>query len=638
MKQFSNSPSLVFNDVSLAQIDDKLNTMKISTGNKTDPAKNLNNENEVVVYHNAVHTKNPVTKQFTECATNKSNIIQHESLSKHHSNRVKQAQKQGTTAKVKLIALYIGGLNEPVTENDLKKEFGKYQSLTSVKICYDSKTGKSLGYGYLNFKSQSDVDLCTEEYNYNIVFGSEVKIMPSLRNSLYRKNIGTNVFFSNLPVENDLLTTRTFYDTFKTYGKILSCKLDSRKNIGFVYFADDKAATKVIEDYNNKEYFGSIIVCGLHFDKELRNFPDFDKTKLNLDQKIILQDELSAVGSECGSDIKLIEEKPLVHPNAIFIKNLPKETTSEELLEHFCKIGPIKSVYTSDGHDRFPSKWAFLTYKKLSDSHLAIELLNNSDFKGNKIFVTKARPRRYNAQKRTAEFYIILSSMGTICTRDFLAGLCSQERLYFNKFKVTEYNQTTGTFSGLLSCKNEDFQTKIVQFLNDRLVGGCVIHTRLPESTNEIESIRQELDTESEESSLERPKKNKNNERSKDSLEPLSDKVLPNIVRDSSKLIHYYDTNQLNDNTQLSIVEEKLKSQVKRSMNFLHISDNSDEYNVDSVASYIVDVYWCNDICSLQRFLGMLKTNIQYEDILHKQITEALKTLGIFNDHSFTLR
>ena len=637
MKQFSASPSLVFSDVSLAQIDDKLNMMTINSEGKNETVTNLNNENEVVVNHNKTLTKKSNLRQIAECATNKKHI-QQQIFPKQNNNKPRQPDKYGTTTKIKLIALYIGGLNEDVTEGDLRKEFGKYSSLTSVKICYDSKTGKSLGYGYLNFKTQSDVDLCTEEYNYNIIFGSEIKIMPSLRNSLYRKNIGTNVFFSNLPVEHDLLTTRTFYDTFKKYGKILSCKLDSRKNIGFVYFADDKAATKVIEDYNNKEYFGSIIVCGLHFDKELRNFPDFDKTKLNLDQNIILHDELSAVGSECGSDNKLVEEKPLVHPNAIFIKNLPKETTSEELLEHFCKIGPIKSVYTSDGHDKFPSKWAFLTYKKLSDSHLAIEVLNNSNFKGNKIFVTKARPRRYNAQKRVSEYYVVLTNMGTICTRDFLAGLCSQERLYFNKFKVTEYNQTNGTFSSLLSCKSEEFQTKIAEFLNGRLVGGSVIHSRFPESTSEVEAIRHELETGSEDNSLERPKKIKGKDSSKDTNTQLSENDIPNFATDTSKLNHYHDINGLTDGTQLSLVEEKLKNQVRRSMNFLHIPDNDDECNIESVTSYIVDVYWCNDICSLQRFLGMLKTNIQYEDILHKQITEALKTLGILNEQSFILR
>ncbi|KAG0671251.1 hypothetical protein C6P45_001015 [Maudiozyma exigua] len=638
MEQFSTTPSLILNDISLEQIDRKLNAMSISTDGKSKvDIVYKNNENELAGKQNNVHFKKSDIKEPCNNTNNK-NIIRNENMSKLHTNKKRHDSRSGSTTKVKLIALYIGGLNESVTEDDLKIEFGKYSSLTSVKICYDSKTGHSLGYGYLNFKNQSDVDLCTEEYNYNVVFGNEVKIMPSLRNSLYRKNIGTNVFFSNLPVENKLLTTRAFYDTFKTYGKILSCKLDSRKNIGFVYFADDKAATKVIEDYNNKQYFGSTIVCGLHFDKELRNFPDFDKTKLNLDQNIILQDELSAVGSDCGSDFKLIEEKPLVHPNAIFIKNLPKETTSEQLLEYFCKIGPIKSVYTSDGHEKFPSKWAFLTYKKLSDSHKAIALLNDSKFNGNQIYVTKARPRRYNAEKRTTEFYVILSGMGTICTRDFLEGLCSQERLYFNKFKVTKYNQNNGTFSGLLSCKNVELQNKILQFLNDRLVGGCVIHARLPESLTELELIKQELDLSSEESSLERPKKARNNEKADHIREPLPDKALSKFVPDNSNQLQYFRPNQLNEKTQLSIVEEKLKKQVRKSMNFLQIFKNDDEDMIGSVANYILDVYWCNDICSLQRFLIMLKTNIQYEDILHKQITEALKSLGFFSEPSFTSR
>ena len=118
--------------------------------------------------------------------------------------------------------------------------FSKYQSLVSLKICCDSDSKKSLNYGYLNFSDELEAKKAVDDFNYTILFGNEIKMMPSLRNTIYRKNIGTNVFFANLPLENKHLTTRAFYDTFKGYGEILSCKLDKRKNIGFVYFDNDK--------------------------------------------------------------------------------------------------------------------------------------------------------------------------------------------------------------------------------------------------------------------------------------------------------------------------------------------------------------------------------------------------------------
>lgn len=165
-----------------------------------------------------------------------------------------KAKLSSTLESKSVVALFIGDLEPTVTENRLREIFGKFRSLTSVKICVDSNSGKSLGYGYLNFANSEDAENATEEFNYRPIEGQEVRIMPSLRNSFYRKNVGTNVFFSNLPLEDPRLTTRVFYDTFKKYGKILSCKLDKRKDIGFIYFNNDQSARKVIKDYNGKEF------------------------------------------------------------------------------------------------------------------------------------------------------------------------------------------------------------------------------------------------------------------------------------------------------------------------------------------------------------------------------------------------
>lgn len=125
----------------------------------------------------------------------------------------------------KVSSLFIGDLDPNVTEKMLNDTFRVFPSLISVKICVDSETGISLGYGYLNFYSSKDAETAIETFSYVNLFGREVRIMPSMRNSYFRKNIGTNVFFSNLPLEQPALTTRVFYETFREYGKVLSCKL-----------------------------------------------------------------------------------------------------------------------------------------------------------------------------------------------------------------------------------------------------------------------------------------------------------------------------------------------------------------------------------------------------------------------------
>lgn len=634
MEHLVTERSNILNSISLNNIQKAPSKLLSQNKGRNMLVSNFNKENENAEERFVISKFEKSPPAIEKCKSKESLLSGQE---KEKAFRSTQVTNKGS--KRKLIALFIGGLGPSVTEQDLKEVFGTFPSLTSVKICYDSKTKASLRYGYLNFKNNSDVEECIEKYNYNELFGNEIKIMPSLRNSLYRKNIGTNVFFSNLPLENPDLTTRIFYDTFKSYGKILSCKLDNRKNIGFVYFEDDKAATKVIEDYNNKEYFGTKIVCGLHFDKELRNFPDFDKRKLNLDKSIILDDELNVidnVDSNTNANANMNTEKPLVHPNAIFVKNLPKDTTEEELLEYFSKIGPIKSVYTSEGSAKYTTKWAFVTYKKLSDTEKSIEQLNNNEFKSSKITVSKAKPRKNVKDNFKEKPFLLLSNMSTICTKEFLSKLCSQEKLYFEQFKITGYNTTKGTFSGVISMKSKLDQLNICDYLDGKLVGGSILHARVPRSDSELNFSPLEFSSNNDEVLIDQ----------------RDIKIMPNVATNH---LETYRWNQMSYfpnymflqqkrahdeklfKKQLFHVTDVLKKQIKKSMDFLRIHKDTSDQTLRCVAEYIIKVYWCNNINALSKFLLLLNSNIQYEEVLHKQIVDSLKHLGFTKEPDYPI-
>lgn len=54
------------------------------------------------------------------------------------------------------IALYVGDLAPDVGEEHLVGLFSTIGELTSVRVCKDSATGLSLGYGYVNYISIQD--------------------------------------------------------------------------------------------------------------------------------------------------------------------------------------------------------------------------------------------------------------------------------------------------------------------------------------------------------------------------------------------------------------------------------------------------------------------------------------------------
>lgn len=53
-------------------------------------------------------------------------------------------------------SLYVGDLHPDVSDIHLVDAFSEFKSLTSVRVCKDSSTGKSLCYGYVNFVSHQD--------------------------------------------------------------------------------------------------------------------------------------------------------------------------------------------------------------------------------------------------------------------------------------------------------------------------------------------------------------------------------------------------------------------------------------------------------------------------------------------------
>ncbi|CCK73580.1 Mip6p NDAI_0G05970 [Naumovozyma dairenensis CBS 421] len=534
----------------------------------------------------------------------------------HNSYDTKdEKQKFATTKKLaenikpKTTPLYIGGLSKDVTEETLFEAFEDYKTLASIKICRDSVTNESLGYGYLNFSNSVEATKLIDDYNYTNLFGNEIKIMPSMRNTLYRKNIGTNVFFSNLPLENKQLTTRKFYDTFKKYGEILSCKLDSRKNIGFVYFENDKAALQAIKDYNNKVFFGNKIICGIHFDKEIRTFPDFDKRKSYLDSQLIIEDEL-----EAGGEFLKFKQEPkciVPHPNAVFIKNLPMTTNDDEILDFFSKIGPVKSVFASQVL-KYNSLWAFVTYKKSSDTELAIQKLDQTYFKDRAISVTKAKSKKTNFKihdKKT----VYLKNLSPICNERFIERICLQERIRVQKISVDPISPDILTNTGFVTCKTEVDANKLFNFMDKRLIGGCSVQVSW-QNDNPVERLKIPEKYYKSQCWLTSPKFN-----------PKTTKQKQDNLKRSVTSAEQMSKNEKSHKNQ---VLESLMGQVKRGLKFLNGKCNVGEENLRCISEYIITVFWYSDLRHLSNFLLAINTNVNYETILQKQIEQAAEQLG----------
>ncbi|OVA17903.1 RNA recognition motif domain [Macleaya cordata] len=53
-------------------------------------------------------------------------------------------------------SLYVGDLHPDVTDSQLFDFFSEINNLASVRVCRDTISGRSLGYGYANFITSED--------------------------------------------------------------------------------------------------------------------------------------------------------------------------------------------------------------------------------------------------------------------------------------------------------------------------------------------------------------------------------------------------------------------------------------------------------------------------------------------------
>ncbi|BFZ14647.1 hypothetical protein BsWGS_17686 [Bradybaena similaris] len=91
-------------------------------------------------------------------------------------------------ANMSAASLFVGELLPHVNEVILYKKFAPLGTVTSVKLCRDWVTGKSLCYAYVNFENPAEAEKAYRSLNYELLEGHPMRIMKSTRNPWLQKD------------------------------------------------------------------------------------------------------------------------------------------------------------------------------------------------------------------------------------------------------------------------------------------------------------------------------------------------------------------------------------------------------------------------------------------------------------------
>lgn len=207
--------------------------------------------------------------------------------------------------------------------------------------------------------------------NFDVLGQKPIRIMWSQRDPGLRKSGVGNIFIKNLDKSID---NKIMYDTFSTFGNILSCKVaqdeeGNSRGYGFVHFETEEAAEKAIARVNG----------------------------------MLLNDKKVFVGRFVPRDErdKQLGERAKKFTN-VYVKNFGDEIKDDEgLKEIFKEFGEIVSstVAKEEGENPKVKGFGFVAFKSAEAAEKAVEAMNGKEINGRQIYVGRAQ----NKAERQAE-------------------------------------------------------------------------------------------------------------------------------------------------------------------------------------------------------------------------------------------
>jgi len=210
-----------------------------------------------------------------------------------------------------------GGVNETM----LYQLFNEFP-VSYIKIAKDHASRESYGYAFVGFKNHSKAEEAVIKLNYMKVLKKSIRLSWYNREpNNYRNMPDFNVFVKKIHKD---VKPKEFHDFFSKYGNIISAKLVEDEEgetvgYGFVLYDNAEAAKKAITEGNGFEWKGKKIYCGTFQKSRPKKAPQFNTVYVRNLDKGMSQDEIKKMFSVYGeilsvfikeSDPKMLEKLP----------------------------------------------------------------------------------------------------------------------------------------------------------------------------------------------------------------------------------------------------------------------------------------------------------------------------------------
>lgn len=268
--------------------------------------------------------------------------------------------------------LYVGDLDPEVTEASLFEVFSAVGQLSSIRVCRDVVTRRSLGYGYVNFHNVADAERALDTMNFYASPATKdrpLRLMWKHRDASVRKIGQGNVYIKNL---DKSINNKELYDTFSAFGNIMSCKVATdgqgqSRGFGFVHFEAPESAETAMKRVDGMLLAGRKVFVGPFLSKRERE--------------------------ERGQISRAFTN--------VYVKNIDDSIcTEEKLRELFEPFGEVTSIHVPatpapSGSDAAPAPkgFAFINFAKPDEAAAATEALDGKEIATKALYVGRAQKK-----------------------------------------------------------------------------------------------------------------------------------------------------------------------------------------------------------------------------------------------------
>ncbi|KAF5736171.1 hypothetical protein HS088_TW14G00307 [Tripterygium wilfordii] len=200
---------------------------------------------------------------------------------------LRKQERETAVDKKKFNNVYVKNLSDSTTDEDLKKIFGEYGTITSAVVMRDGD-GKSRRFGFVNFEGTDDAARSVEALNGKVFDDKEWYVGKAQKKTEREAELkgkfeltvketvdkyeGLNLYVKNL---DDNITDDRLKELFSEFGTITSCKVMRDPNgisrgSGFVAFSTAEEASRALVEMNGKMVVSKPLYVALAQRKEER--------------------------------------------------------------------------------------------------------------------------------------------------------------------------------------------------------------------------------------------------------------------------------------------------------------------------------------------------------------------------------